>query len=89
MSDALYSVRSSWHALSEAESPGPPDYPGVYLQRHSRATFSKDTPVSPMSAMRTELTRVVGAVGTIRDMGADERSESMGVGEAARSKLFA
>ena len=36
-----YSSSSAWQALSEAESPGPPDSPGEYLQRHSRATVSK------------------------------------------------
>ena len=40
-------------SFDDAESPGPPDGPAVYLQRHSRATLSKATPVSPISAMDT------------------------------------
>ena len=72
-----YSSSSAWQALSEAESPGPPEAPAVYLQRHSRATFSKETPVSPMSAIRTA--RVRRAVeGTSRD-GEEEKRASMSV----------
>ena len=81
-----YSSSSAWQALSEAESPGPPEAPAVYLQRHSRATFSKETPVSPMSAIRTA--RVRRAVeGTSRD-GEEEKRASMSVrtSEAIASK---
>ena len=74
-----YSSSSAWQALSEAESPGPPEAPAVYLQRHSRATFSKETPVSPMSAIRTA--RVRRAVeGTSRD-GEEEKRASMSADE--------
>ena len=79
-----YSSSSAWQALSEAESPGPPEAPAVYLQRHSRATFSKETPVSPMSAIRTA--RVRRAVeGTSRD-GEEEKRASMSARIEARRK---
>ena len=82
-----YSSSSAWQALSEAESPGPPEAPAVYLQRHSRATFSKETPVSPMSAIRTA--RVRRAVeGTSRD-GEEEKRASMSVWTSERASVEA
>lgn len=33
LSAGKYSARRDWHALSESESPGPPDGPGEYCYR--------------------------------------------------------
>ena len=72
-----YSSSKPWQALSEAESPGPPDAPAVYLQRHSRATLLKETPVSPMSAIWTA--RVRSAVdGTSSDGEEENRATTFG-----------